>query len=341
MLFRSPAADGATLEGNAMANKAIAVTEGRAGPAAATTVAVSGDRRRSGIDWGYALFLVPGLLAFLILIVLPVLANFGISFTRWTGVGTPVWIGLTNYSKALGDTIFWTSFRNNLYLIVAMVIIPTIIGLILAAALFDYIAKRFGNGVTTFFRSGFYLPQILPVVVAALVWTWIYNPNSGAINTMLSAIGLPGLRQNWLGDSTWALPSVMLMLIWFQIGYPLVLFMSGMQRIDPEVYEAAAIDGATWLQRFYRITVPLLRPEIYVVVLTTTINALKTFGPIYAMTRGGPGNATMVASYFSYKNFFQNANVGYGATMATVLTLIVMAIAVVYIRVQTRQEENA
>ncbi|HEX6605614.1 MAG TPA: sugar ABC transporter permease, partial [Chloroflexia bacterium] len=160
-------------------------------------------------------------------------------------------------------------------------------------------------------------------------------------NTLLVDLGLPGLQQNWLGDSSWALPSVMLMLVWFQIGYPLVLFMAGMQRIDPEVYEAAAIDGATWLQRFYRITVPLLRPEIYVVVLTTTINALKTFGPIYAMTRGGPGTATMVASYFSYKNFFQNANVGYGATMATVLTLIVMAITVVYIRVQTRQEENA
>jgi raffinose/stachyose/melibiose transport system permease protein len=324
-----------------MANKAVAVTEGRSGPAAATSVSVSGERRPSERDWGYALFLVPGLLAFLILIVVPILANTAISFTRWTGVGTPVWIGLANYTKAFGDTIFWTSFRNNLYLIVAMTIIPTIIGLILAATLYDYIARRFNNAVTTFFRSGFYLPQIIPVVVAALVWTWIYNPNSGAINTLLADLGLPELQQNWLGDSSWALPSVMLMLVWFQIGYPLVLFMAGMQRIDPEVYEAASIDGASWLQRFYRITVPLLRPEIYVVVLTTTINALKTFGPIYAMTRGGPGTATMVASYFSYKNFFQNANVGYGATMATVLTLIVMAITVVYIRVQTRQEENA
>src|SRR5215218_5857732 len=106
-----------------MANKAVAVTERRGGPAAATTVAVSEERRQSRMDWGYALFLVPGLLAFLILIVIPVLANFAISFTRWTGVGTPTWVGLNNYAKALGDAIFWASFRNNLFLIVAMVII--------------------------------------------------------------------------------------------------------------------------------------------------------------------------------------------------------------------------
>jgi raffinose/stachyose/melibiose transport system permease protein len=301
---------------------------------------VSVTKKKSQIDWGYALFLVPGLLLFLVLVVMPVIANVGISFTRWTGVGTPTWIGITNYVKAFGDATFWASFRNNLFLIVAMTIIPTILGLLLASFLFDYMAKRFGTSLANIFRSGFYLPQVIPVVASALVWEWILQPNWGALNTLLKGIGLDGLAQNWLGDSATALPSVMVMLIWIQLGYPLVLFMAGMQRIDPEIYEASEIDGATWFQRFIRITIPLLRPEIYVVVLTTTIAALKTFGPIYAMTHGGPGTATMVASYFSYKNFFENANVGYGATMSTVLTVIVMIVTIFYIRLQTRQDRQ-
>ena len=119
-----------------------------------------------------------------------------------------------------------------------------------------------------------------------------------------------------------------------QIGYPLVIFMSGLQRIDPELYEAAALDGATWFQRFRKITTPLLRPELYVVVLTTTIFALKVFGPIYAMTLGGPGTATIVASYFAYKNFFERSQVGYGAAISTVLTALILLIAVFYVRVQ-------
>lgn len=129
-------------------------------------------------------------------------------------------------------------------------------------------------------------------------------------------------------------------MVWFQLGYPLVIFMAGLQRIDPELYEASSLDGASWFQRFRHITIPLLRPEIYVVVLTTTIAALKVFAPIYAMTRGGPGTATMVASYFSYKYFFESANVGYGATMATVLTLLVIVITIVYIRIQRQQEQR-
>lgn len=289
---------------------------------------------------GYAVFLIPGLLVFTILIVLPFVVNVGVSFTKWTGVGTPNWAGIANYVKAFGDTIFWTSFKNNLILILVLTTIPTFIGLVLAAFLTDYIAKRFGVGVASFFRAGFYLPQIIPVVVAAIVWRWILQPDWGALNTMFKSVGLDRLAFNWLGDPASALFSIMLMMMWFQIGYPLVIFMSAMQRIDPELYEAAAIDGAGWSQKFYYITIPLIRPELYVVILTTTIYALKVFAPIFAMTHGGPGNSTMVASYFSYKNFFENSAVGYGATMATVLTIIVMVITIIYVRVQTRQESR-
>ncbi len=130
----------------------------------------------------------------------------------------------------------------------------------------------------------------------------------------------------------------MAIMIWFQIGYPLIILMAALQRVDPDISEAAAMDGASGLQRLIYITIPFIRPEIYVVVLTTMIYAFKIFGPIFVLTRGGPGTATIVASYFSYKNFFENANVGYGATMSTVLTIVIMIITIVYIRLQTRQE---
>lgn len=288
---------------------------------------------------GYGYFLIPGISIFLFLIILPFLANVGLSFTKWQGIGTPDWIGLDNYRRAMGDSIFWMSFKNNLYLIIAMTVVPTIIGLLLAVVLFDYVHNRLGSRWSSFFRAGFYLPQIVPVVVAAIVWKWIYQPNWGALNWFLSSVGLENLTQNWLGDAKLALPSVMMMLIWFQIGYPLVIFMSGLQRVDPQIYEAAKMDGANWFQTFIHITIHLIRPEIAVVVLTTIIASLKTFGPIYAMTSGGPGNATTVASYFAWKNFFERSDVGYGSTMATVLTMIVLAFTYLFIQVQERQED--
>ena len=288
---------------------------------------------------GYVAFLIPGILLFLLIIVFPFLANIGVSFTRWTGVGIPVWKGLANYEKAMGDSAFWASFKNNMLLIVAMTIIPTIIGLFLATFLFDYISDKFGQGVSSFFRAGFYLPQMIPLVVAGIVWRWIYQPDWGVLNGLLKSLGLDLLTRAWLGNASTAMYAVMGMMVWFQIGYPLVIFMAALQRIDPELYEAAALDGASWSQKFFYITIHLIRPEIYVVVLTTAIHALKIFAPIYVMTRGGPGTRTIVASYFSYQNFFERINVGYGATIATVLTIIIMLLTTGFILVQTRREQ--
>ena len=289
---------------------------------------------------GLGIFLLPGLIVFLVLIVFPFLSNFVLSFTRWTGVRSPLWIGLANYRKALGDSIFWASFKNNLFLIISLTTIPTIIGLLLATILYDYISKEFGKGISSIFRAGFYLPQVIPAVVSALVWKWILQPDWGVLNYVLKAVHLDALAHNWLGDPNTALLAIIVTMIWFQIGYPMVIFMAALQRIDPELYEAASIDGASWFQKFFQLTIPLIRPEMYVVILTTTIFALKTFGQVFAMTLGGPGNATMVASYFSYKNFFQNSNVGYGATMSTVVTFIIILITIVWVRVQTQQEQQ-
>jgi raffinose/stachyose/melibiose transport system permease protein len=272
-------------------------------------------------------------------VIIPFLINIGVSFTRWSGVGTPTWIGLANYQKAAADSTFWASFKNNMTLILAMTVIPTLVGLFLAVVLFDYVARKFGKGVAGFFRAGYYLPQVLPAVMAGVVWGWILFPtDAGSLNWLLKSLGITTQPVNWLGDAATAMISVMVVMVWFQIGYPLVIFMAGLQRVDPELGEAAEIDGASWLQRFAYVTIPQLRPEIFVVVLTTMIHALKVFGQIFVLTRGGPGSATMVASYFAYKNFFEISNVGYGSTIATILTLIIIVITIVYIRVQARQE---
>lgn len=286
---------------------------------------------------GYYWFLLPGLLLFAAVILLPFLASLYFSFTKWSGVGIPRWIGLANYQKAMGDAVFWASFRNNLLMILAVTVAPTILGLMLAVFLFDYGAKSFGNRTVSFFRAGFYLPQILPVAIAGIVWGWILNPNYGALNQILRGAGLDGLAKNWLGDPATALPSVMAIMVWFQLGYPLVVFMSALQRVDPQIMEAASIDGAGWFKRLF-ISVYIIRPEILVVVLTTTIYALKLFAQIFVLTRGGPGTATIVPSYFAYQNFFEKANVGYGSAVAAIMTAIILVLTVFFIRVQTAHE---
>ena len=291
-------------------------------------------------EGGYALFLVPGLLLCVAVVIVPFLATVGISFTRWQGIGSMKWIGVDNYTRLLHDENFWASFKNIGILILAMVVVPTLIGLALAAVLFDYIAKRFGPRIAAALRSSFYLPQVLPVAITGVVWGWILNPDYGALNTLLNKFGLHSLAHNWLGDPHYALPTVMVTLMWAQIGYPLVMFMAGLQRVDPELYEAAELDGAGWRQRFLRVSVPMIRPEIYVVVVTTTIATLKIFGQIFVLTGGGPGNSTLVPSYFAYKNYFQNANVGYGSAISTVLTVMIVILAVVFLRVQARNQKT-
>ncbi|MCK2221345.1 sugar ABC transporter permease [Actinomadura sp. ATCC 31491] len=281
---------------------------------------------------GYWLYLAPSLVLFVVVVVVPFLMNVGASFTRWSGVGTPRWIGFDNYARLLRDERFWQSFQHNVGLIVAMAVVPTAIGLVLASALFDYVAKRFGTRTAATLRAMYYLPQVLPVAVAGVVWGWMLHPSYGAVNQIFH------LDLDWLGDPDLALATVMAVMVWFQLGYPVVIFMAGLQRVDPAYYEAAEIDGASWFRKFWHITIPQIRPEIFVVLLTCTIAALKVFGPIFVLTRGGPGNATMVPSYFSYLNFFQKSNVGYGSAVATVLALIIIVVTFLFLRVQERAQ---
>jgi ABC-type sugar transport system permease subunit len=294
-------------------------------------------RRRGGIS--YAVYLVPSGVLFVGIIVVPFLMNIGFSLTAWDGIGKPRWIGLDNYTKLFSDGDFWASFEHNVALVIAMAIIPAAIGLVLAAALFDVIGKRFGPRTASILRACIYLPQALPFAVAGIVWAWILAPENGTLNEVLKKVGLGSLREDWLGNPNLALYTVMGVMVWVQIGFPLIVFMAGLQRVDPSLYEAAEIDGASWWRRFWYITIPQIRPELYVVLLFCTVAALKTFDKVYILTKGGPGGATTVPAYYSWQNFFEKTQVGYGAAIATVLTLIIVALTAVFLRRQNRTEE--
>ncbi|MGO6817779.1 carbohydrate ABC transporter permease [Rhizobium brockwellii] len=301
-------------------------------------MAISSQRSSDG-SRSYSLYLIPGTIGFILIVLIPQLANLGLSFTAWKGVGTPRPVGLQNYHRLLTDDQFWGSMYHTLLFIVSMTVIPVCIGLVLAALLFDYVRDQFGEWVSSFFRAGFYLPQILPVTVAGVLWGWILNP-VGVINITLNAIGLGNFAQNWIGDATYALAAVSLVIVWIQVGYCLVVFMAGLSRIDPSLYEAAELDGANWWSRFVTITIPLLAPEIFVVVLTTLIAALKVFAPIFVITAGGPDNATLVPSYLTYYHFFTTQRVGYAAAIAVVQTTLTIALAVIFLRFQSQQESK-
>lgn len=276
---------------------------------------------------GYWLYLIPGIIAFTVVIIIPFVMNLYYSLTKWKGgAAKKKFVGIQNYLDLAHDAAFWQSFKNSLWMIVSMVIIPTLIGLLLASVLFDYVGKHFNGKAASFLRATYYLPQILPVSVAGILWNWILNAQTGALNQLLRNLGITD-PPNWLGSTTTALPSVMVVLIWIQIGYPTVIFMSALQRVDPELYEAAEIDGAGWWQRFRAITIAQIKPETFVIVLTCTIAALKVFAPIYVLTRGGPESSTLVPSYYSYLSFFDKSKVGYGAAIATVLTVVIMIVA--------------
>ena len=291
---------------------------------------------------GYWVYFIPGIALTLAIVVYPVVYNVALSFMSWRGgFTTPEFVGLTNWIRLAGDASFWLSFRNIVFMIVAMVIIPTLVGLLLAAILFDVIGRRFSGGLASVLRATYYLPQVIPIAVAGVLFSWVLYPgSSGVLNEFLSFVTGRDVAVNWVGGTgTSALFSVMLLMVWIQIGYPVVIFMAALQRVDPELYEAAELDGAGWFRRFQAITRPMIRPEIFVVTLTTTIAALKVFGPVFILTQGGPNKATYVPSYYAYVQFFGNGtDKGYAAAIATSVTIVVSLAAVLFLRAQRRAE---
>ena len=294
-------------------------------------------RRRERSYWWY---LVPIGISFTAIVLLPFAMNVGFSLFQWKGGLAPMrWYGLGNYVDLLQDEQFWQSFQNSLFMVIAITVIPTAIGILLAAMLFDYLGRTFGSRVASFLRATYYLPQILPIAVAGFIWSWILDPANGSINTFLKLIGVTR-PPDWLGDPNLAIYGLMAMLVWLQLGYPVVIFMAALSRVSPELYEAASLDGAGWWRQFAAITLPTIRPEMFIVVLTATVAALKVFAPVLILTGGGPEGSTVVPSYYAYRNFFELSQVGYGATIATVMSLLIFVIAAVMLTWQRRSEHS-
>ena len=247
--------------------------------------------------------------------------NLWISLTNWQGVGSPEWTGLDNYRRLLEDEAFWASFRHNAALIVAMAIVPD-----RARAAPGRGAVRLRRQEVRHRHGGGAARLLLPAAGPAdrggrrRLGLDPQPDQRRPERARWRRSGSGSLAQDWLGDPAWPCSRVMVIMVWVQLGFPVVIFMAGLQRVDPALYEAAELDGASWMRRFWHVTLPQIKPEIYVVLLWTTIAALKVFGPIYVLTRGGPGGATNVPAYFSYQNFFERTQVGYGAAIATVLT---------------------
>ncbi|WP_296665438.1 carbohydrate ABC transporter permease [Demequina sp.] len=292
---------------------------------------------------GYWLYLIPGGILVSLVIFYPIVRNMRLSFFHWRGGrAEESFAGFDNWIALFSDQEFLQSFKNIVLVIIAMVVVPTLLGLIIAALLFDVVGRRFGGKLSSFLRATYYLPQILPIAVAGVMFSWILKPNSdGVLNQFLTLITGSTVEINWLGGQySTAMASVMVLMIWIQIGYPVVIFMAALQRVDPELYEAAELDGANWYERFRAITLPMIRPEVFVVALTTTIAALKVFAPVFILTNGGPSKSTYVPSFYAYQEFIRGTDKGYAATIASAITILVVVVAIIFIRVQNRAERK-
>jgi raffinose/stachyose/melibiose transport system permease protein len=284
----------------------------------------AGDRWYTG--W---LYLLPGFMLFVVFVLYPLALTIWYSLHDWSGLGKPTWIGLNNYKKLATDSLFWQGIFHNLLFVVFYTVIPILLGLLLSSIL----SQKWFKGVTLF-RTLLFLPQILPMVLIGIIWRWLYSPVNGPINSFLNAIGLEALAKPWLGDFDWALPSIGLIASWYYYGFCMVVFLAGIQKINPFLYDAASLDGANALRQFWHITLPDLRREISVVSLFTLISALKIFDLIFVTTRGGPGNYTLVTSLYLFNTAFKQKAVGYGASIAVVLTVFTIIAAMLLRRSQ-------
>lgn len=276
------------------------------------------------------LYVLPALVVYVLFVLYPIAETFRTSFYRWDGFSANrEFIGLRNYAQLAADSQFLGALSHNLVFIIFYSIIPILIGLFLTSLM----TRRPLRGMA-FYRAGLFVPQVISMVVVGVVWRWIYNPAFGPLNRYLQAVGLGDIARPWLGDFTWALPAVGAVGTWVQYGFAMVLFLAGAQRIQAELYEAAQLDGANSFQQFRYVTLPGLRSEIIVALITTLIAALRVFDLIFVTTRGGPGEQTLVVAFLVYRAAFELNTIGYAAAIAAVLTAIIFAISIVILRYQ-------
>ncbi len=275
-----------------------------------------------------ALFIAPSFVPLLAFFVLPMIAAAIISFTSWDLLSPPKWIGLSNFKELVHDKEFLHSLINTLVFIAGYLPIVYILGLTAALSL----NRKFkGSGVL---RAVYFLPVITSWVIVALLWKWILNPNGGLVNSALHVIGIQG--PGWWTNKDWSMISVIIPSAWKDLGYVMLLLLAGLQAIPPEYQEAAAIDGASKRQILFKITLPLLTPATFFVLVISLINNFQVFDQIWVMTAGGPEGSTNVVVGEIVRNSFDYGHMGYASALSMVLFLIIMVITGIQLRLQKR-----
>ncbi len=279
------------------------------------------------------LFILPGLLLYAVFVLLPVVNTFRFSFTEWTGFSEPVFNGLENYIELLDDKDFWTAISHNFFFVIFYTILPILLGLFLTSLL----TRRKLRGMALF-RTGLFIPYVMSPVVVGIIWRWMFALD-GPVNQMLTTVGLETLTRPWLGDFSAAPYAVGGVGIWVMYGLCMVIFIAGAQSINEELYDTAVVFGANAWQQFRYVTLPGLRQQILVAFVITFIAAMRLFDLIFVLTSGGgPGKTTLVTSVLLYTEAFNQNHAGYGAAIAVVLTVIIVAVSVVVLRLQSREE---
>lgn len=289
--------------------------------------------------WGYG-FVTPSLLLFLTTVLWPSMRAFYISLFRWPlGEAGQQFVGLGNFQAILHDPLFQVALRNTLYF--TTLTVPATLVLALALAL---LLNRRDLPAQSVLRAAYFLPSVAPLVAVAFIWRWLLEPTFGPINWALRALGLPG--PGWLGSPTWALPGIMLMTIWRDMGFYMVVFLAGLQTIPREMYDAAAIDGAGRWQTLWHITLPLLNPTLVLATVVAVIDRIQVFTPIYVMTTGGanflpggPLQSTRTLVLEIYFTAFRKLDLGYAAAEAVILFLLLLGLTIVQLRLLERRFE--
>ncbi len=270
---------------------------------------------------GYACIL-PWLIGFLAFVAGPMVAAFAISFTDWSMLTPPRWVGVGNYQRMLADPLFYAVLYNTAFISFLSVPLQLALALVIALGLNEKL-----RGVALY-RTLFYLPSQMPIVASALLWLWVMNPEFGLANAVINLFGLPPLR--WLFDPVTVKPSIVLITLWGGIGTPLIIFLAGLQGVPDSLYEAAEIDGAGALARFRHITLPMLSPIIFFNLIIGIIASFQAyFTLVYITTQGGPANTSLIFILYIYFKAFRDFDMGYASTLAWTLFLIVLVLTAI------------
>ena len=270
---------------------------------------------------GY-LFISPWLIGFIIFSLIPMVASLFLSFTDWTMLSSPRWVGVENYSSILEDKLFFKSLYNTFYFVIFSVPLSMIFALFLAVLLNQKV-----KGLS-FFRTVFFLPSITNVVAVSVLWVWIFNPEFGLINSFLAKVGIIG--PYWFQDEHWSKPALILMSLW-NVGGGMIIYLAALQNVPQELYEAAEIDNAGFWMKLRKITIPMISPAIFFNLIISIIGSLQVFTQAFVMTgtqqpgmEGGPNQSTLFYVLYLYKKAFQEFKMGYAAALAWILFLIIL-----------------